>query len=133
MKFKNIGVITSIKQSLKSKEITIRLDNYLDDEKYNVIFLCDKKLGAVNSTLLLGTQLLVKDDFLFDIKRIDVQTNKKYEFEFQIVDDSNKKDNDNNINTALPENIEVNDLKELIEINEQFTLEIISITEKVLV
>lgn len=132
MKFKNIGVITSIKQSIESKGITIKLDNYLDDEKYNIIYFCDQKIGTVTGRLLLGTQILVKDDFLFDIKSFDVKTNKKYEFEFQIVDKRNKNDNDNDNNTALLEIIEVNDVKKLIEINGQITLEIISITEKAL-
>ena len=92
MKFKNIGVITSIKQSVSLKGITIKLDNYLYDEKYNVIYFCDQKIGTVTCRLLLGTQLLVKDDFLFDIMSFDVQTNKIYEFEFQIVNKSNTND-----------------------------------------
>lgn len=126
MKFKNIGVITSIKQSSNSKKITIKLDNYLDDEKYNVIYFCDKKIGTVTGRLLLGTQLLVKDDFLYDIESFNVQTNKKYEFEFQIVDKSTKK----NIDLG---SIGVKYLEDIKDINTNYTLKIISITEKVLV
>lgn len=134
MKFKNIGVITSIKQSLNSKEITIKLDNYLDDEKYNIIYFCDQKIGTVTGGLLLGTQLLVKDDFLFDIKGFEIQNNKKYEFEFQIVttNTNTNTNTDNTNNTVLLNSNGVIVLKDLKDISSNYTLKIISITEKAL-
>lgn len=124
MKFKNIGVITSIKQSLnKKKEITIKLDNYLDDEKYNVIYLCDPKLGTVNSKILQGTQFLVKDDFPFDVISFDVQKNKKYEFEFEIVKNSTG-EKEKNIDS-----LDSKKIKDLKGKSTSYTLTIKSITE----
>lgn len=86
MKFKNTGTITKIIYDLNAEEytnkITIKLDNYYDEEKLNIIFL-DDSLPKLDNFVGDKEIICAKDNKEYEIGLLQLDLYKHYEFEFK--------------------------------------------------